>query len=149
MKKSHSLSKIVSKKNEAAWPSSVKVWLERVDYDLETARAMYKAGRYLYVVFMCQQAIEKNIKAILALQGKEIKPIHNLSKLAEDADVLHELDKEAHIFIDMLSHYYLNARYKETIATLSQTIGRNEAKDYLEKTKRLILWLTQKMKPSK
>lgn len=97
---------------------------------------------------MCQQAIEKNIKAMLAMQGKEIRPIHNLSKVAEDANVLQELDKETQKFIDMLSYYYLNARYKETIATLSQTIGKKEAKDYLEKAKRLILWLTQRMKPS-
>lgn len=143
------MSKAANKKKEVAWPSLVKVWLERVDYDLETAQAMYKAGRYLYVVFMCQQTIEKNIKAMLAMRGKEIRPIHNLSKLAEDAGVLQELDKETQKFIDMLSHYYLNARYKETITTLSQTIGKKEAKDYLEKTKNLILWLTQKMKPSK
>jgi HEPN domain-containing protein len=136
-------------KNKTDWPHAVQIWLERVDYDLETARAMYKAGRYLYVVFMCQQAIEKNIKAMLAMQGKEIRPIHNLSKLAEDANVLQELDKETQKFIDMLSHYYLNARYKETIAALSQTIGKKEAKEYLEKAKRLTLWLTQKMKPSK
>jgi len=139
----------MKRKNRTDWPSSVKIWLERVDYDLETARAMYKAGRYLYVVFMCQQAIEKNIKAMLAMYGKEIRPIHNLSKLAEDANVLQELDKDAQKFIDMLSHYYLNARYKESIATLSRTIGKKEAKEYLEKAKRLILWLTQKMKPSK
>lgn len=143
------MSKTTKKKDEKNWPTSVKIWLERVDYDLETARAMYKAGRYLYVVFMCQQAIEKNIKAMLAMQGKEIRPIHNLSKLAEDASVLQELDKETQIFIDMLSHYYLNARYKETISALSQSIGKKEAKEYLEKAKRLILWLTQKMTRSK
>jgi len=136
----------VSKKNEAAWPSSVKVWLDRVDYDLEAAQAMYKAGRYLYVVFMCQQAIEKNIKAILALQGKEIKPIHHLSKLAELAGILQEFEEQTLVLIESLSGYYLNARYKETISALTKAIGKNEAKDYLAKSQQVVTWLTQKMK---
>ena len=111
--------------SEANWPSSVKVWLERVDYDMETAGAMYKAGRYLYVVFMCQQAIEKKIKAMLALQGKEIKPIHHLSKLAELAGITQEFDEDTLALIESLSAYYLNARYKETIAALTKAIGKN------------------------
>jgi len=39
-----------------------KYWLDIAEYDLETARAMYISGRYLYVAFMCQQAVEKNSK---------------------------------------------------------------------------------------
>ncbi len=129
------------------WPPKIKVWMDRVNYDWDTAQAMNKTGRYLYVVFMCQQAVEKTLKALLAFQGKEIKPIHNLSKLAELAGILHEFDKEAHVFVDKLSNYYLNARYKETIDTLSRAIGKIEAKEYLAKTEKVIIWLTQKMKP--
>lgn len=122
--------------------------MERVNYDWETARAMYKTGRYLYVVFMCQQAVEKTLKAILAFQRKEIKPIHHLSKLAELAGIRQEFDEETLTLIESLSGYYLNARYKETINTLSKAIGKKEAKDYLTKTEGLIKWLTQKMKQS-
>jgi len=32
-------------------------WKDAAIYDLETAEAMLDSGRYLYVVFMCQQAI--------------------------------------------------------------------------------------------
>lgn len=137
----------MKKKFDDNWPSAAKAWMDRVNYDWETARAMHKAGRYLYVVFMCQQAIEKTLKAILVFQNKEIRPIHNLSKLAELANLLQEFDKETHVFIDRLSQYYLNARYKETIDTLSQAIGKTEAKEHLAKTEKVIIWLTQKMKP--
>jgi len=90
----------VKKRFDESWSPPAKAWMDRVNYDWETARAMHKSGRYLYVVFMCQQAIEKTLKAILAFQNKEIKPIHNLSKLAELANILQELDKETHVFID-------------------------------------------------
>lgn len=108
---------------------------------------MYKAGRYLYVVFMCQQAVEKTLKAMLAFQGKEIKPIHYLPKLAELTGTFHEFNEETLTLVETLSGYYLNARYKETIEALSKAIGKREAKDYLTKTESLITWLTQKLKP--
>jgi HEPN domain-containing protein len=136
------------KKIEEAWPSAVRIWMDRVEYDLETARAMNKAGRYLYVVFMCQQAVEKALKAILALQGKEIKPIHKLPMLAENAGLLQEIDEETRMLFEDLSGYYLNARYKETIQSLSKAIGRKEARSYLTKSEKVVTWLTQKMKPS-
>lgn len=135
------------KVRKAKWPSAVQIWMDRVEYDFETAQAMYKAGRYLYVVFMCQQAVEKTIKAILAFQGKEIKPIHHLSKLAELAGILPEFNEETLALIEKLGSYYLNARYKETIDALSKAIGKKEAKEYLTKTESLLTWLTQKLKP--
>jgi HEPN domain-containing protein len=111
------------KKAKAVWPPAVQIWMDRVDYDLETARAMLKAGRYLYVVFMCQQAVEKTVKAILAFQNKEIKPIHHISRLAELAGILHEFDQETLTFIENLSGYYLNARYIKRPSTLFQKLS--------------------------
>jgi len=34
---------------------------EPANYDLDSAVAMLKASRYLYIVFLCQQAIKKNV----------------------------------------------------------------------------------------
>jgi HEPN domain-containing protein len=39
-------------------------WLETAQYDLDTAKAMFESGRWLYAVFMCQQAVEKLSKAL-------------------------------------------------------------------------------------
>jgi HEPN domain-containing protein len=45
--------------------SASKHWTEQARYDLDTARAMFDSGRYLYVLFCCQQAVEKALKAII------------------------------------------------------------------------------------
>jgi HEPN domain-containing protein len=42
-------------------------WQDIALYDLETANAMFSTGRWLYVVFMCQQAIEKLCKGLYLL----------------------------------------------------------------------------------
>lgn len=42
-------------------------WEEYAQYDLDTSDVMFDTGRYLYTVFMCQQAIEKIVKGIYIL----------------------------------------------------------------------------------
>ncbi|MCP5102775.1 MAG: HEPN domain-containing protein, partial [bacterium] len=42
----------------------VGFWVDNSNYDFKTAQAMQKSGRYVYTVFMCQQAIEKYLKAL-------------------------------------------------------------------------------------
>lgn len=57
----------------------VKNWIALADYDLKTAEVMFKGGRYVYVAFTCQQAVEKLLKAIYVKEKKQTPPyIHNL-----------------------------------------------------------------------
>jgi len=122
-------------------------WLDRVQYDIETAEAMLKTGRYIYTVFMCQQALEKCLKALMAFQKKEIVPLHNLRRLAEATDIIHGIGAEDLKKIDFLSQYYLNARYKEDIEELSIQITADLSKKYLTFTREKIEWLCLKMTP--
>ncbi|MDU9050425.1 MAG: HEPN domain-containing protein [Candidatus Electrothrix sp. Rat3] len=41
----------------------VQYWVELSEYDIETAQAMLKSRRYLYVGFMAHQSVEKILKA--------------------------------------------------------------------------------------
>ena len=43
-------------------------WVERSQYDLDTAKVMLDTGRYLYVAYMCQQTVEKMLKALKKIQ---------------------------------------------------------------------------------
>jgi len=56
----------------------VKSWVDASRYDLETARALLGARRYLYVLFMCQQSLEKVLKAHVMTRTMEFPPrIHS------------------------------------------------------------------------
>ena len=122
-------------------------WLERVSYDMDTAEAMYAARRYIYVIFMCQQALEKCFKAFMAFKGMEIIPVHNLRRLAEMTGMVGKMSKEDLKKIDFLSQYYLNARYKEDIEELSSQTTADIAKDFISFSKEKVQWLTLKIKP--
>ena len=63
----------------------IQYWIELSDYDLETANAMLKSTRYLYVGFMCHQTIEKALKGYYAFRLNEIPPFtHNLAYLIKN-----------------------------------------------------------------
>lgn len=121
-------------------------WLERVAYDMDTARAMLQTKRYVYVVFMCQQSIEKCLKALLAYKEKDVVPIHNLRRLAELGGVVGELEESTLVRLDFLSRYYINARYKEDLKQLSKGITETVAHDFIQFSEEVITWLYQKMK---
>ena len=55
----------------------IEYWKELAEYDLETAKAMLKTKRYLYVGFMCHQVIEKIFKGYFVSRKNET---HFLSK---------------------------------------------------------------------
>lgn len=123
---------------------NVQQWLDRVHYDLETAEAMLHARRYVYVVFMCQQAVEKCLKAVAVSKKLEVVPVHNLRRLAELSGII--LTDEKLLKLDFLSEYYINSRYKEDLAELSKGITHEFAGGLLAFSKELISWLTQGMK---
>ena len=53
-------------------------WIEIADYDIETAKAMLVSKRFLYVGFMCHQAIEKTIKAYYCSVKNEVPQTESL-----------------------------------------------------------------------
>ena len=121
-------------------------WLDRVAYDIDTAKAMLQTDRLICAIFMCQQSLEKCFKALLAHEEKEIVPIHNLRRLAEQASVIQELDDSTLMKLDFLSSYYINARYKEDLQQLSKGITGPMVQDFIQFSEGLITWLCQKIK---
>lgn len=123
-----------------------KKWVERAKYDLDTAKAMFDAHRYLYVAFMCQQAIEKILKAIIIDKGKEVLRTHNLVRLAEIAEVYNLMgDETKNLFMD-LTPFAIEARYGDYRDRLSEIIDRRASLDYLEKTEKIFKCLRKKIK---
>ena len=121
-------------------------WVERSQYDLDTAKIMLDTGRYLYVAYMCQQTVEKILKALIAQQGKENFPIHNLNRLAEIADISNELTPEQFNFIAELTPYHIEARYGDYKESLSEIINEKKAEQVYKKTREIHKWIYQKIK---
>lgn len=116
-------------------------WAERAWYDLDTAEAMFKAGRYLYVLFCCQQAAEKMLKSVIVRRANELPPrIHQLARLAEVARVA--VEEKQIDFLRELSGYYIPSRYPEEATDLAFDVKQQEARRVLDQSREFIQWVT-------
>ena len=120
-------------------------WVERAEYDLETAKAMQQTGRYLYVGFMCQQTMEKALKAIIAKQGTFPPKIHDLARLAELADLNDVLSEEQNQFLDELHPLSIEARYPSHQEILSRILNSDTCNEYIIKTEAMLQWIKKKL----
>lgn len=124
-----------------------KYWVAHSEYDLETAEAMLKTERYLYVTFMCQQSIEKILKAIITTISDVTPPrIHDLKKLAKIANVDKKMSKEQIDFCINLTPFCFITRYAEERESLSRLVNKKLAEDYLKETRELQRWLRNLIK---
>ena len=119
-------------------------WLDIAEYDLATAQAMFDSGRWLYVTFMCQQAIEKLCKGLYNLYiDDNLLRTHNIRSIVRKyADLLPmQLTEERYLFFDKLTAFYLEGRYPEHTQKLSELAHESEAGDILTRTKEEFAWL--------
>ncbi|MBD3298520.1 MAG: HEPN domain-containing protein [candidate division Zixibacteria bacterium] len=115
-------------------------WVEKAQYDLGTAQAMLDTGRYIYVLFFCQQAVEKMLKAIIAKRTDEMPPrIHKLVRLAEKTGI--DIDEDRMRFLGVLSSYYVQSRHPEEMDDLLEQASSQVAQDVLRKTQDMLTWL--------
>jgi HEPN domain-containing protein len=116
-------------------------WAQQARYDLETARAMLESGRYLYVLFCCQQGVEKLIKGVIAERTGEMPPrLHNLVTLANQAAL--EVDPDRAALMRDLVRYYIETRYPDQIAELSRSVTRRKAEEVLRQSEAWLQWLS-------
>jgi HEPN domain-containing protein len=125
---------------------TINNWIELARYDLETASAMLDSGRYLYVAFTCQQAIEKLLKSLFVKKHNCTPPYtHNLIRLCEGVGLMTELSESRLAFIEQLCSYYIQSRYSEELQSLSSALTQEKTSALYSAAKELFAWLSQKI----
>jgi HEPN domain-containing protein len=122
----------------------IEHWIDIAEYDLETAAAMQQSGRYLYTVFMCQQALEKLLKAIhIHQKGIEAPLTHNLIYLFG----LLGLPQQSKYLQTMssLNTYYIEGRYPSYKQKLSEMLNRDTAQTFLSESQEIFKWLKSQL----
>ncbi|MCL2404208.1 MAG: HEPN domain-containing protein [Defluviitaleaceae bacterium] len=125
-------------------------WKSYAERDLDAAKAMFETGRWFYVLFMCQQAVEKLIKGIYNLYvDNDVPRTHNIEMLAnriEDSSDI-SFSEDMYELFRSLSKYYLADRYPDFLSVAGALVDRNEADNTHNKTKEAFAWLLT-LKPS-
>ncbi len=126
--------------------SADNYWLNLAEYDMETAKAMLKAKRYLYVGFMCHQTIEKALKALFSKQHNEVPPrIHNLARLVRLVHLDKEMPEDFLELIHKLNPLNITSRYPDEELDILKDLTVEYMEEILIETRRLFHWLKTKI----
>ncbi len=116
-------------------------WAAQSLYDIETAKAMLDTGRYLYVLFCCQQAIEKMLKALIAKRTRELPPrLHNLMRLAEVAAIT--VPEDTTYLFRRLTDFYIASRYPEELEEVTWSVDSSQIHQTYMATEEVLRWLS-------
>jgi HEPN domain-containing protein len=120
-------------------------WIEMSEYDLKTAKWMYRVRRYLYVGFMCHQSAEKILKAkfVAAYPPEQLPHSHKLIELAKKSDVLERLTDAQKEFLRELTPLNVESRYPRSKDKAFAILTRQYCKELLKRTEEIVRWLKE------
>lgn len=119
-------------------------WFKQATYDIETAEAMFKTGRYIYTVFMCHLSVEKALKGLYTVYLKQTPTkTHNLLYLIEKIKL--EADEELYDFIFSLNRASVPTRYPDDLERMKKEYSRKITEDVLKKSKEALKWLKTRL----
>jgi len=105
--------------------AKIRYWTALSEYDIETAGAMLRTGRFLYVGFMCHQAVEKMLKA--AWQAAHISEIPPRTLLIE------------------LEPLNVEARYPSHKTALLKRLTKRYCTALVGRSTRLTVWIEKRL----
>ena len=131
-----------------------KYWVMLSEYDMETAKVLLDAKRYMYVTYMCEQAVERLLKGMYVFYvGKESPKSHNIifllnqlqknnsfSLKAKTTDFEQQKLKYEDFFADLI-FYYMSDYPFSYIKIMDRFVSEEVASELFEKTKEVLIWL--------
>ncbi len=116
-------------------------------YDQETAEILLDSGRFIYVVFLAVQMVEKAMKALWSETRNGYPPhTHNLIKLGKLLGIWKELPREQRQFLAFISPLYIAIRYPDVHVAAEDDLDLRDSEDILSQSKEVCQWLEQQMK---
>ncbi|HRX57230.1 MAG TPA: HEPN domain-containing protein [Eubacteriales bacterium] len=129
-------------------------WLMLSDYDMGTIDALIQGERWVYVAFLCQQATERQLKAMYVyFMEAEPPKTHNVnflfSKITDGAAFKNGVDferfskgrNECEDFLMDVMFYYMSDYPFSYKNITSRFVKKDLALELYEKTKKYVLWL--------
>ena len=117
-------------------------WIDQSNDDFDGARYNFDGGKYYIAAFLCQQAVEKALKALFLLEKKgEVPQSHSLIYLATNTSV----PAAFHSFLRELTPKYVDTRYPDASVDLPSRIYDEEnTRGILDKSGEVLAWIKER-----
>ena len=128
--------------------ASAQYWMTLARRDLDSASVLLSADDTANCLMLCQQAVEKALKALIQASSPEPPPrIHNLVRLAEIAGLIGVLPDALLETLADLNPFITEGRYPVPQADGSVPAPSSElAGDLLERAEEVLTWLSARPK---
>jgi len=119
-----------------------KRWLEQAERDFKSAQNNFNNADYYVASLLCQQSVEKGLKAPYLKKFKEIKRIHNLVVLAKDL----KLPKKLIDKCDRLNPIYIDARYPDASGDMPhKKYTEDKSQEDIKSAEDILKWIKKKI----
>ena len=120
----------------------VRLYIDKANKDLKTALVLDKNNESFTeaIVFHCQQAVEKQLKAFLVKHNVDFPKTHDLEFLLDEAIAINKSLDQFSELAALFDEYAVEIRYEEV------TIGLSDVSIALQKTEEITQFIQQKLK---
>lgn len=123
---------------------TITYWRKGATYDLSVARAMFKAKKYPYALFMGHLALEKLLKALFVKNTKTHAPItHSLPLLAEKSKL--SPPDSVKLKLREFMEFYFEARYPNEQKAFYAQCTRAYTSKNLKEIRKVFQWLKKQL----
>ena len=122
----------------------IENWLEQAEADFDGAEYNFEGGKYYIAAFLCQQAVEKALKALFIYEKKgEVPQSHSLIYLATNTSA----PEKFFSFLKELTPKFVDTRYPDASVDLPKRIyDKENTTGLLKKSKEVLIWISKKLK---
>jgi HEPN domain-containing protein len=125
---------------------AVAGWVPLAKRDMRSARVLLENDDPENALFLCQQAIEKALKAHVQMTTDETPPrIHHLLRLAKVAGVWRDLDAEAQNTLIQVNPYVTVARYTLENRSAGVLVSADRAQEPVRRSEEVVAWLLSRL----
>lgn len=117
-------------------------WWKQAKRDLESANNSLKSGDYYVCAFLCQQTIEKGLKAVILYKKKE-KPVgHSLIRLGKLASIPENFFSK----LNLVSPQYFLSKYPDASEDVPYELYDEKiAKNFLNIAEEVLKWINNQL----
>lgn len=115
-----------------------KNWWLQAAKDFDAAKYNLKGNRFYLAAFMCQQSVEKAIKALIIQRTEDFPKIHDLTKLAKMVNAPLEMLE----LCAKINPAYIASRYPDT----AKKYSKKECNELLKYAKKVLEWIKKNLK---
>jgi len=117
--------------------SESELWRRQAERDVESAEKNISIQEYALTAFLCQQAVEKDLKALLIQKEGQLVKTHSVISLAKRVNMPALLLGK----IEKLESVYQRTRYPDVIKKMpAEEFDAQDAQEFLEDAKEVLAW---------